>query len=164
MKTRRIHLGNRRFATVDALMYDQIAAAGPWHLTNGYAVHTGDRVNGKQPTVYMHKTVLRFAGLRGRRGDHKNRKKLDNRLANLRPATLGENNCNAEKRSSNTSGFKGVSLHSATGKWRAKIYRHGRQHHLGLFSKKADAARAYNKAATKLHGQFALLNKIGRAA
>ena len=33
-------------------------------------------------------------------------------------------------------------------------------YHLGVFEKRIDAARAYNEAAVKYHGEFAKLNEI----
>ena len=86
--------------------------------------------------------------------DHINRDKTDNRIANLRLATLAENNLNAPIRSNNTSGFKGVSLHRATGKWMAMIAVGGRSTYLGLFASKQEAADAYAAAGRRLHGEF----------
>ena len=53
--------------------------------------------------------------------DHINGNKADNRLANLRPASNSENSRNRGAQSNNTSGFKGVSFHKSTGKYRAAI-------------------------------------------
>jgi hypothetical protein len=46
----------------------------------------------------------------------------------------------------NSSGFRGVSHHRLTGKWRASITIHGLQKHLGLFDTKVEAADAYVEA------------------
>jgi hypothetical protein len=48
-------------------------------------------------------------------------------------------------RSTNTSGYRGVSFHKASKKWRATIKINGNQVWLGLFSKKEEAALAYDK-------------------
>lgn len=43
----------------------------------------------------------------------------------------------------NTSGYKNVSLHSGSGKWRAVLNIEGKQKHLGYFESKDDAHQAY---------------------
>lgn len=90
--------------------------------------------------------------------DHINGNGLDNRRENLRLATNSQNLANKGAPISNTSGIKGVSRHGK--KWQAKIKGDGRQIHLGLFVDILDAARAYNEAALKYHGEFARLNTI----
>jgi hypothetical protein len=89
--------------------------------------------------------------------DHRNRDVLDNRFTNLRCATRSENNHNRSKNKNNRSGFKGVS-YSAMIKnrpWRATISANGKFVHLGRFATKAEASRAYNSAAHRMHGEFA---------
>lgn len=49
----------------------------------------------------------------------------------------------ANKHKSNTSGFIGVNMH-ASGKYRAYICVNSKIRHLGLFTKKIDAAKAYD--------------------
>ena len=88
--------------------------------------------------------------------DHKNRNRSDNRIANLRPAAHGLNTANAARRKK--TGYKGVYWHKKMQKWNAKIKADYRSHHLGLFEDEADAARAYDAAAIRLHGEFACLN------
>lgn len=85
--------------------------------------------------------------------DHINRDKDDNRITNLRLATQSQNNANQGMYCTNTSGFKGVTrLRYA---WQAQIQVNGKNHYLGSFRSKEDAARAYLEAA-KLHfGEFA---------
>jgi hypothetical protein len=92
--------------------------------------------------------------------DHKNGNTLDNRKSNLRICTNAENTRNGSIGKHNTSGYKGVSWFYLNNKWRSTIVVNYKQISLGLFSKKEDAAKAYNKAAKKYHGEFAKLNKI----
>jgi hypothetical protein len=87
--------------------------------------------------------------------DHVNRIKTDNRISNLRLATNSQNKYNIGKRSTNTSGYKGVSLVKKTGKWFAKICVDGKQIGLGHFITPEEAHAAYCAAATKYHGEFA---------
>lgn len=60
----------------------------------------------------------------------------------------------------NRSGFKGVYLHRGKGPncWYAQIRAHGRKIHVGAFLTPEEAARAYDEAAIKYHGEFARLN------
>ena len=57
-------------------------------------------------------------------------------------------------------GYKGVCFIESLQKYRAYINKDGKQHNLGLFYKKEDAAEAYNRAATELFGEYARLNEI----
>lgn len=54
-------------------------------------------------------------------------------------------------------GYRGVSKRNAS-KWAAQIGCGGVTHHLGTYESVEDAARAYDKAAIELHGEFARLN------
>ena len=94
--------------------------------------------------------------------DHASRDKSDNSIENLRLATRSQNEANTGKRSSNSSGYKGVYWLKNAGKWRAKIDYNKKQIHIGLFSDKHEAAKAYNCEAKKLHGEYAFLNMIER--
>lgn len=55
-------------------------------------------------------------------------------------------------RSSNSSGFKGVSFHKASNKWRATIFEGGRHNHLNTFQTAQEAALAYDAAAIAAWG------------
>lgn len=90
--------------------------------------------------------------------DHIDRDRSNDRLANLREADQTLNNGNVRRRSDNTSGFKGVGFHSASGLWYARIKVRGRTISLGYHRIKEAAARAYDKAARDHFGQFAALN------
>jgi hypothetical protein len=92
--------------------------------------------------------------------DHKNRNKLDNSWENLRPASKQQNNFNAGKYASATSEFKGVRFESETNKWSARIQCNRVTKFLGLFELEIEAASVYDKAATSLHGEFAVLNGV----
>lgn len=83
--------------------------------------------------------------------DHINGVRDDNRFANLREATSGENHQNITRRSDNTSGFIGVTWHRQNMKWMAQIRVDGRYHYLGCFNTSEEANAAYLKAKADLH-------------
>lgn len=90
--------------------------------------------------------------------DHINGVRIDNRVANLREATLAQNAQNRKKtkRGSKTSKYLGVSLYKGKnkaifGKYQAAICVNYKQHHLGFYEKEIDAANAYIEAKRQLH-------------
>ena len=83
--------------------------------------------------------------------DHRNGDKDDNRLANLREATHGQNQHNRTIDKSNTSGFFGVSWHASKNKWRAAIKIEDRHIHVGYFSTPEKAYAAYLAAKSVYH-------------
>jgi len=93
--------------------------------------------------------------------DHKNGNTLDNkRSTNLRESTHQENMFNQKIKSSNTTGYKGVSFDRKRNKFRAYIVFNYKQIFLGYHKNKKKAALKYNNKAIELYGEFALLNKI----
>lgn len=91
--------------------------------------------------------------------DHVNGDGLDNRKENLRLCTYLENSRNRKVPKGK---YKGVFARSnAVGvSYFAYIRTEGRQIHLGTYGTAAEAALAYNKAASKYHGNFARLNEV----
>ena len=89
--------------------------------------------------------------------DHKNHDTLDNRKSNLRVCSATENRRNRKKAKSNTTGYKGVVLASSK-RYTAKLGYLGKKLHLGTYDTAIDAAKAYDRKAKQLHGEFALLN------
>ena len=116
----------------------------------------------KQITVQMHRVIAKRMGLdiKDKKVDHKDRNGLNNQRSNLRIATDSQSNSNQGKRKNNTSGYTGVTEDKRRNKWVANIRVKGKQSFLGIFTNKKDAARAYNEAAIKCRGPFAVLNKI----
>jgi hypothetical protein len=87
--------------------------------------------------------------------DHINGEKLDNRIENLRAATVGQNQHNRKTNANNTSGYKGVSWNKAQKKWTARITLERKIIHLGYFANVEEAAEVVRKAREELHGSFA---------
>lgn len=91
--------------------------------------------------------------------DHENGVRSDNRWDNFRFAVRLENGKNRKMSVRNKTGFKGVFPHQKKpGRFTASITVDYRRHHLGQFGSAIEAARAYDVAALKHHGQFARTN------
>jgi len=93
--------------------------------------------------------------------DHKNGIRTDNRKTNLRICTTLENRRNSAMPSDNTTGYKGIYYCKDRKKWAARIQTGKKNKTIGRFDTKEEAAKAYNEAAIKYHGEFARLNVIG---
>ena len=78
----------------------------------------------------------------------------DNRIESLRWATKEENSRNAQVRTDNTSGTKGVSWHVSSQKWQAMISIDKIQIHIGLFDSKEEAVAARQTRANAAFGVF----------
>jgi len=85
--------------------------------------------------------------------DHINGIPDDNRLINLREATVSQNLCNSRLRSDNTSGRKGV--YWSRGKWQAFITKDGKSKYLGRFDNFWAACIRREIAEDVMHGEFA---------
>jgi hypothetical protein len=105
----------------------------------------------------MHRLILDV--MKGTFVDHKDRNGLNNRKYNLRPATKGQNVRNCKRPDDNTSGYKGVGFHGYSGRWRAYIGLNGKQKSLGYYDSPEEASDAYDTAAIRYFGEFALTNK-----
>ena len=92
-----------------------------------------------------------------RKVDHRYHQTLDNRRSQLRVCTNQQNCFNTRKHRNNTSGSKGVSVHTKTRRWTAHIRVDGKKKYLGMFNSKEEACFAYAEAARLHHGEFACL-------
>lgn len=154
---REIKLTNStRVALVDDEDYEKVLGYA-WYLLNNCG-HLRAAVGTSKHQIYMQNLILPTK--KGFEVDHKDRNGLNNQKENLRYATHSQNNMNKGLQFNNTSGFKGVSWNNRLGKYHAYIHINRKRIHLGFFTNKIDAALAYNSAAPKYHGEFAVLNSI----
>jgi HNH endonuclease/AP2 domain len=86
--------------------------------------------------------------------DHIDNNSLNNKIENLREGTRSQNQHNSKLPKNNTSGYKGVIFHKASGKWRVRIKMHGKEHYFGMYVNKEDAIKVAIAARKKLHGEF----------
>lgn len=91
--------------------------------------------------------------------DHKDRDRGNNRIGNLREATIGQNNANGTGvRKGGYSAFVGVTWCKRSRKWTSQVYHENKGHNCGRFGCESAAAIYRDIKAFKLHGEFALLN------
>lgn len=147
---KKIELSQGKYTIVDDEDYDFIKLY-KWHFHQGYA--KGWVNNGKiKLQNYLLKPTKGFVV------DHINNTPLDNRRENLRLVRPIENNRNRRMNGNNTSGFRGVYWYTPYGKWVARINVVKKKIHLGYFTDKTEAAKAYDQAAVKYYGEFAHVN------
>lgn len=158
---RKIPLTQGEFAVVDPEDYERLSKC-KWYLikspTGMYAARW-QRLPGKnkRKRIWMHREVIDVPA--NMVCDHINRMGLDNRKVNLRPATVSQNLCNRPKRKTRTlSKYKGLEWDKIQRKWKVRIQLNGLKTYIGSFKSEIDAARAYDEAVKKNHGEFACPN------
>jgi hypothetical protein len=156
-ETREIPLTKGYVALVSEGDYERVNAF-KWRALVGthniYAVRSvRDKAN--RYTVLMHRFITDASP--GLQIDHIDGDGLNNTRSNLRLATHAQNGQNSRKQVNNTSGYIGVSREGKS-KWRAQIRVDGSKTYLGSFETAEEAAEARDRAARKLHGEFAVLN------
>lgn len=154
-----IPLTQGMFAMVDDSDYEELMKYKWYSKYDGntfYAARNSVRQDKKQKTLRMHRLIL---GLTDKKilCDHINHNGLDNQKCNIRICTRAQNQYNKIPQGG-ASRYKGVSWHEKNGKWRADININKEQIYLGLFADELDAARAYDKKAKELFGEYAWLN------
>lgn len=87
--------------------------------------------------------------------DHINGNGSDNRIANLRLATINENQFNKKLAKNNTSGVKGITWDKSKGKWKAYIGLNNKLINLGYYDTIEMAKDKLYQARIQYHGNFA---------
>ena len=158
---KQIELTQNQYALVDDEDYNRLNKH-KWCVMyspglKGYYAVRGIK-NGKPTLIYMHRIIM--GAPKGMQIDHINHNILDNRKENLRVCTASQNGMNQKCRKNTTSEYKGVYWHKQNKKWRTRININGKRIYLGSFKSEIQAAKAYDKKAKILFGEFALLNNI----
>ena len=147
--------------------YDELTGLFTWINPTGKRAKPGEKLGNKMKIGYMECQILgkryylhRLAWLyihgemTDKHIDHINGDKIDNRIRNLRECNRSQNLQNTNKRSDNTSGYKGVSWSKQMKKWGVRACINGKYKHLGLFQDIEEARQCYERHATQNHGQF----------
>lgn len=95
---------------------------------------------------------------------HINHNRLDNRKENLKICSVRDNHKSQKQPKEGrryTSKYQGVYKRKKTGSWTARIKVDYKNILLGDFKVEEQAAAAYNDAAKKYFGEFAVLNDVG---
>jgi hypothetical protein len=126
-------------------------------INKGYYV-VGISYFGKQILCALHRVIwtMHYGEIpTGYLVDHKDTNPSNNRIDNLRLATYSNNSHNANLRTDNTSGFKGVAFCKRYHKWYADVYCNSKNNRIGYFSSMELAVEAVEAARLQLHKEFA---------
>lgn len=150
-----------RYAKVDPADYKRLRGYEWFSIKGPRSFYAARRARGTKASkfarMYMHRELIEIAD--GLLVDHINHDGMDNRRANLRAATHSQNMYHRGKRSGTTqSKYKGVYWRKRNRKWQALITFQKKKIYLGYFRSEIEAAKAYDRAARKYHGEFASLN------
>lgn len=145
-----VPLTRGKAAIIDAEDIERVSRYAWQCLQNGYAYN--------RTAGYLHRYLIEPSP--GMEVDHIDGDRLNNRRStNLRTCTVAENRRNRRPYPSNPR-HKGTCLHKASGLWFASIKVDGERKSLGYFKDRGEAAKAYDQAAIKYHGEFAHPNHI----
>ncbi len=147
--------------TIFDLKYKEEIEKYKWRMSNKYVVSTWIDTNNKKHNMYLHQAIIQLSGQEvpiGYEIDHIDRNPLNNLENNLRVCTISQNRQNVDIKCNNSSGYKGIVWHKKDKKWYARIRINNQIINIGIFNTPEDAAKAYDVAAIKYHGEFAVLN------
>ena len=160
---KKIKLTQGKYALVDDEDFERLNHYKWFAQRSGntfYAVRNITTGKGKQKTISMHRVILSLGFGDPQKVDHKNHYGLDNRRDNLRICTHRQNMQNMNPHKNGSSAYKGVWWSKEKQKWLAAIRVNGKLKHLGIFVSEREAAKAYDKAAVELFGNYAQVNKV----
>jgi len=153
--TRLIELTWGKYAIVDAEDYLRLSSYKWCAVKEGRTWYAKTFRRDGMP-LSMHRLITRAP--KGLLVDHINHNGLNNRRSNLRLCTHKQNQRNRRPNRGGTSEYKGVHWSKNRKKFRAMICNNSKIIHLGYFQDETEAAKAYDKKAKELFGEFAYLN------
>jgi len=152
---RRIPLTQGKFAIVDAEDYYRLVEFR-WHTTTGANTFYAVASPPGEKKITMHRMIMDAPGHLV--VDHIDHNGLNNCKTNLRLCTTAQNNHNCSPKKGTSSKYKGVGWNKGKKRWVAMVRFNNKIHFLGHFENEIDAARAYDKKAADLFGEFGHLN------
>ncbi len=150
---RHIPLTRGKFAIVDEEDFERLNRY-KWHALCIRGKWYARRAPGGK-AIMMHREIMKAP--KDKFVDHVDGNGLNNRRCNLRLCNQQQNMQN-RRPLVRSSKFKGVWYCKRTKKWGAVIVFNGKKYHLGRFDDEIEAARAYDRKAIELFGEFAYLN------
>lgn len=157
-----IRLSNGRMAQVDDADFEWLSAWN-WHChgegRKRYAGRFERRGAGVRVFISMHRVI---AGAQaGQEVDHVNGDTLDNQRANLRCCSRFENHRNQRKqvkRVPSRSQYRGIGWMKRMNRWQVRITVGYKKLFIGYHADEIEAAKMYDEAARRYHGEFACVN------
>jgi hypothetical protein len=150
---RYIPLTQGKYAVIEAADYER-AAMFSWHASNsGARTYACSNIGGRN--VSLHRFLMNPPA--GMVVDHIDHDGLNDRRSNLRICTQRQNLYNSRPKG-RSSRFKGVCWDKARQRWVVYIRYGGRNRFIGQFADEIEAAKAYDRAAASLFGEYAYLN------
>lgn len=122
-----------------------------WTKANGY---TEIMVGGKTYKAHRLAWLYVYGSFPDGLIDHINGVRDDNRIANLRVATVADNQKNRKKNENNTSGLKGVHFRPDRNTYIARAMLNGKSHYIKSCKTAEEAGEAYANFAKSNHGEF----------
>lgn len=142
--------------------YHELVSKYKWYIKVGRNTYYA-KTNGYHGSLYLHQLIM--SAQLGQRIDHKDGNGLNCQADNMRFCTRSQNAVN--RHACGRSKYLGVSFVMSTSYHRGKKYSYsrweanigsGKGRHIGKFYTEEEAAKAYDKKAKELYGEFAKLN------
>lgn len=151
-----IALSKDMVALVDDEDYERLSAVN-WHAERApgertWYAYRRTIVDGRSLRISMHAEVKPTPD--GMMLDHKDHNGLNNQKSNLRPCTYIQNRMNSRPHL----GKKYKGTHKNKRRFGAQICINEKRTYIGNYGTEEEAARAYDKVAFALYGEFAYLN------
>jgi hypothetical protein len=156
---KQIQLPKDKFTLVDDDDYEMLSKF-KWNVykyKHVSYVYRQIRVDSKIKAILMHREVMGVSD-NSILVDHKDHDGFNNQKSNLRLANKIQNGYNRNKNKVANSKYKGVCWSKTNKKWMAQICVNTQRMHLGFFADEIEAAKVYDVAAMKHHGEFANIN------
>lgn len=151
------HKKHGTFTCTYDCIFEDLIKSHTWNILKSSkynrTLYVYTKIKGK--CFYLHRLIMNAP--KGKYVDHLDGNGLNNVVSNLRLCTNSENGSYSKKRTSNTSGYKGVYFSRNKNLWVAQIrinYKKKTSYH----KTKEDAARAYDALAKVYFKEFAILN------